>query len=386
MDLAANNDIEGFTQLIDHDPTSVDQVNDYFLSRTDVNRSIGVDQTTALHCAPSSGSSNVVDAVELLLAKGADPNMIDANGLQPVDMIFDSPKLLELQNALHKLLKPNDCPFTHLGEDARMPCPEFRNGTCRKGDLCEFAHGILECWLHPTQYRTRLCKYATSYDRELCFFAHKQEELRYVGSPSFLKPPLAPLGNRMLNWQQPNVPTLLSPGRNFQSNRLSDQSMFSPRNNMSNFNQSLLKAPYFQSSRVLESQWGSSSGEPSWADKEELDMSWVHRNNLSAFNQLQQQQNILSPFNMSLSLRESGSNSVGLWSEWGSSSGELDWAVNKEEPKLSFFLSPLEETPHVVEGAVYDDDGSSLKNELEQMGQSTFLGWTEPAGSWCGST
>ncbi|PWA63370.1 hypothetical protein CTI12_AA329520 [Artemisia annua] len=80
------------------------------------------------------------------------------------------------------------------------------------------------------------------------------------------------------------------------------------------------------------------------------------------------------------------SNSVGLWSEWGSSSGELDWAVNKEEPKLSFFLSPLEETPHVVEGAVYDDDGSSLKNELEQMGQSTFLGWTEPAGSWCGST
>lgn len=38
------------------------------------------------------------------------------------------------------------------------------------------------------------------------------------------------------------------------------------------------------------------------------------------------------------------------------SNGELDWAVNKEEPNFSFFQSPLKETPHVVEpveGVVY---------------------------------
>ncbi|GJV55962.1 zinc finger CCCH domain-containing protein 30 [Tanacetum coccineum] len=153
--------------------------------------------------AASTGSSNAVDAVKLLLAKGADPNMIDANGLRPVDyMIVDSPKLPELQKALHKLLKPND---VLLIKNARNYTNEFMilNG------------GLVK--------------------KELCLFAHKQEELRYVGSPSSLKPPLAPSGNRMLNWQQTSVPTLLSPGTKFQSSRLSDPYMsnFNPFQSMS---------------------------------------------------------------------------------------------------------------------------------------------------------
>ncbi|KAJ7964198.1 Zinc finger CCCH domain-containing protein [Quillaja saponaria] len=82
-----------------------------------------------------------------------------------------------------------ECPFVHPGENARrrdpqkyhyscVPCPEFRKGSCRQGDACEYAHGIFECWLHPAQYRTRLCKDETGCTRRVCFFAHKLEELR----------------------------------------------------------------------------------------------------------------------------------------------------------------------------------------------------------------
>ncbi|KAK1437040.1 hypothetical protein QVD17_02825 [Tagetes erecta] len=82
-----------------------------------------------------------------------------------------------------------ECPFVHPGENARrrdprkyhyscVPCPEFRKGSCRQGDNCEYAHGIFECWLHPAQYRTRLCKDEVGCNRKVCFFAHKPEELR----------------------------------------------------------------------------------------------------------------------------------------------------------------------------------------------------------------
>ncbi|CAI9106984.1 OLC1v1006241C1 [Oldenlandia corymbosa var. corymbosa] len=82
-----------------------------------------------------------------------------------------------------------ECPFVHPGENARrrdprkyhyscVPCPDFRRNTCQRGDACEYAHGIFECWLHPAQYRTRLCKDETNCTRRVCFFAHKVEELR----------------------------------------------------------------------------------------------------------------------------------------------------------------------------------------------------------------
>ncbi|XP_019459869.1 PREDICTED: zinc finger CCCH domain-containing protein 29-like [Lupinus angustifolius] len=61
-----------------------------------------------------------------------------------------------------------------------VPCPEFRKGACQKGDSCEYAHGVFESWLHPAQYRTRLCKDETGCNRKVCFFAHKPEELRPV--------------------------------------------------------------------------------------------------------------------------------------------------------------------------------------------------------------
>uniref|UniRef100_A0A803P4H6 C3H1-type domain-containing protein n=1 Tax=Cannabis sativa TaxID=3483 RepID=A0A803P4H6_CANSA len=170
-----------------------------------------------------------------------------------------------------------ECPFVHPGENARrrdprkfhyscVPCPEFRKGACRRGDLCEYAHGVFECWLHPAQYRTRLCKDGTSCNRRVCFFAHRTEELRplyvstgsgvpsprasasgpngpsvmdmaaalslFPGSPSSVSgmspspftQPMSPSANGMshssMAWPQPNVPTLHLPGSNLQSSRL----------------------------------------------------------------------------------------------------------------------------------------------------------------------
>nr|GMD00499.1 zinc finger CCCH domain-containing protein 29-like [Ipomoea batatas] len=95
-----------------------------------------------------------------------------------------------------------ECPFVHPGENARrrdpskytytcVPCPEFKKGTCAKGDGCEFAHGVFESWLHPAQYKTRLCKDETGCSRKVCFFAHKPEELRplYASTGSAIPSP-----------------------------------------------------------------------------------------------------------------------------------------------------------------------------------------------------
>ncbi|KAI3505808.1 hypothetical protein L1887_28093 [Cichorium endivia] len=84
-----------------------------------------------------------------------------------------------------------ECPYAHPGEKARRrdprkyhysgnPCPEFRKGTCQRGDTCEFAHGVFECWLHPSRYRTQPCKDGVQCRRRICFFAHTPDQLRVL--------------------------------------------------------------------------------------------------------------------------------------------------------------------------------------------------------------
>eukprot|EP00798_Chlamydomonas_sp_ICE-L_P020579 gene20579-27376_t len=65
-------------------------------------------------------------------------------------------------------------------------CPDYKQGFCVRGDACCYAHGIYECWLHPSKYRTQLCKDGTNCDRPVCFFAHSLGELR---SPSHIWEP-----------------------------------------------------------------------------------------------------------------------------------------------------------------------------------------------------
>ncbi|OWM86589.1 zinc finger CCCH domain-containing protein 20-like [Punica granatum] len=84
-----------------------------------------------------------------------------------------------------------ECPYAHPGEKARRrdprrfqysgtACPDFRKGVCKKGDSCEFAHGVFECWLHPDRYRTQPCKDGPNCRRRVCFFAHSPDQLRIL--------------------------------------------------------------------------------------------------------------------------------------------------------------------------------------------------------------
>ncbi|KAJ4959112.1 hypothetical protein NE237_026223 [Protea cynaroides] len=88
-----------------------------------------------------------------------------------------------------------ECPYAHPGEKARRrdprkfhysgsACPDFRKGNCTRGDSCEFAHGVFECWLHPARYRTQPCKDGTNCRRRVCFFAHSHEQLRVLPQQS----------------------------------------------------------------------------------------------------------------------------------------------------------------------------------------------------------
>ncbi|XP_015571785.1 zinc finger CCCH domain-containing protein 20 [Ricinus communis] len=88
-----------------------------------------------------------------------------------------------------------ECPYAHPGEKARRrdprkyhysgtACPDFRKGNCKKGDACEFAHGVFECWLHPARYRTQPCKDGPNCRRRVCFFAHTADQLRVLPQQS----------------------------------------------------------------------------------------------------------------------------------------------------------------------------------------------------------
>lgn len=73
-------------------------------------------------------------------------------------------------------------------------------GFCIRGDVCPYAHGVFECWLHPSRYRTQLCKDGANCHRPVCFFAHSLPELRaptytWVPGPADLARPALPISN-----------------------------------------------------------------------------------------------------------------------------------------------------------------------------------------------
>ena len=166
-----------------------------------------------LHRA-SSGSSSDGGALERLL--GAAPHVpsiphlplggpgssLDGSSV-PADWASDEFQMYEFKVRRCTKTRAHDwteCPFTHPGEKARRrdprvfaysgtACPDFRKGACRRGDACEWAHGVFECWLHPTRYRTHTCKDGPACTRRVCFFAHLPGELRAPSVPVILGPP-----------------------------------------------------------------------------------------------------------------------------------------------------------------------------------------------------
>ncbi|XP_074321282.1 zinc finger CCCH domain-containing protein 24-like [Silene latifolia] len=240
-----------------------------------------------------------------------------------------------------------ECPFVHPGENARrrdprkyhyscVPCPEFRKGACRRGDMCEYAHGVFECWLHPAQYRTRLCKDGPGCIRRVCFFAHLPEELRplYAStgsavpsprsvasaaavmdmaaalnmfpvspsgasamSPSPFTPPMSPSGNGSSGWQPQNIPSLHLPGSNIQANSLQASRLRSslnardfPVEDMSCFSQPQYNSPTARSRSLapsnLDELFSADMSSPRYSHK-----------SAAMMNHFQHQQSMLSPIN-----------------------------------------------------------------------------------------
>ncbi|KAI3815976.1 hypothetical protein L1987_15660 [Smallanthus sonchifolius] len=240
--------------------------------RTDINKTSGTDGISALHCAAAGGSLMSVEVVKLLIDAGADVSLTDANGNRPGDLIARGIKS-PVRKGLEMLLKGfvveeevatkkeyaidvplpdingelygsdefrmytfkvkpcsraythdwTECPFVHPGENARrrdlkkysyscVPCPEFRKGSCGNGDACEYAHGVFESWLHPAQYKTRLCKDEAGCARKVCFFAHKVDELRplYASTGSAIPSPKSGFSSSSMSPSQNSSPMALS--------------------------------------------------------------------------------------------------------------------------------------------------------------------------------
>ncbi|KAG0492701.1 hypothetical protein HPP92_006099 [Vanilla planifolia] len=134
LEHAANNDVEGFQLSVERDPSTIDEVGDWYgrkkvieqrtplmvaatygsidvlklilkLSSIDLNRHCGLDKTTALHCAASGGSVTAVETIKILLSAGADPNCVDVNGHRPSDVIVAPHKCSNLRATLEQLLE-----------------------------------------------------------------------------------------------------------------------------------------------------------------------------------------------------------------------------------------------------------------------------------------
>lgn len=52
-------------------------------------------------------------------------------------------------------------------------CPDYRKGSCKRGSGCPYAHGVFEVWLHPSRYRTQMCK-----DAALCTRQVRSSDIR----------------------------------------------------------------------------------------------------------------------------------------------------------------------------------------------------------------
>ncbi|KAL7168933.1 hypothetical protein ACSBR2_034043 [Camellia fascicularis] len=142
LELAADNDVEGFKQSILRIASAINEMRFWYgrqraskqmalenrtplmvaamygsvdvvklilsLSEADVNLSCGPDKSTALHCAASSGSVNTVDVVKMLLLAGADHSLTDTNGHRPIDVIVAPSKFPDLKDTLELLLRNDD--------------------------------------------------------------------------------------------------------------------------------------------------------------------------------------------------------------------------------------------------------------------------------------
>ncbi|KAL7582554.1 hypothetical protein Lser_V15G42188 [Lactuca serriola] len=271
-----------------------------------------------------------------------------------------------------------ECPFVHPGENARrrdprkyhyscVPCPEFRKGSCRQGDACEYAHGIFECWLHPAQYRTRLCKDEIGCNRKVCFFAHKPEELRplhpstgsavlsprslsfssdissispfSLSSPSIMIPPSSNSPVSTPIWSNQSSPTMKGVSSRFSratssrdldlESELIRADIYRQQQLIDNFSNPSFGSDYFEEieARInpLHQNMNYSSGLPS----SPLRMSSQIMNSRSAAFAKRSQSFIdRGTANRQLGVPTMAASKL---SDWGSPDGKLNWGIQKDE-------------------------------------------------------
>ncbi|KXZ44734.1 hypothetical protein GPECTOR_63g59 [Gonium pectorale] len=155
------------------------------------------------------------------LSQGCAPDMADADGsiYSTTDLTRPEYSTDDFRMFNFKVLRCSKrhahdwraCPFAHPTENARrrdprefkycaLACPDYKQGFCIRGDVCPYAHGVFECWLHPSRYRTQLCKDGANCHRPVCFFAHSLPELRaptytWVPGPADLTRPAMSLAS-----------------------------------------------------------------------------------------------------------------------------------------------------------------------------------------------
>ncbi|KAJ8438883.1 hypothetical protein Cgig2_007728 [Carnegiea gigantea] len=139
-----------------------------------------------------------------LLNPTCDPNsFVCGGGFEQHDFESDQFRMYSFKIKKCPLNRAHDwliCPYSHQGERARrrdplaipyvaVPCPNYkgRSGTCPRGDLCGYTHGVFEYWLHPAKYRTRYCNARGFCTRPVCFFAHSPQELRVPSVPRHVR-------------------------------------------------------------------------------------------------------------------------------------------------------------------------------------------------------
>ncbi|XP_048608569.1 zinc finger CCCH domain-containing protein 29-like isoform X2 [Brassica napus] len=243
-----------------------------------------------------------------------------------------------------------ECPFVHPGENARrrdprkypytcVPCPEFRKGSCPKGDSCEYAHGVFESWLHPAQYKTRLCKDETCCARKVCFFAHRRDELRAVNASTgsaVVSPPMSPsspMGNNGVTlsprngglWQN-RVNGLTPPPLQLNGSRL--KSSLSARDMDVEMELRLRRGAYDSPSSVMQLQSPSRNHYPSSPVRQPP----PHGFESSAAMAAAVMNARSSAFaRRSLSFKPAPVATSNVVSEWGSPNGKLEWGMQREE-------------------------------------------------------
>lgn len=267
-----------------------------------------------------------------------------------------------------------ECPFVHPGENARrrdprkyhyscVPCPEFRKGSCRQGDACEYAHGIFECWLHPAQYRTRLCKDEVGCNRKVCFFAHKPEELRplhpstgsavlsprslsfssdissispfSLSSPSIMIPPSSTSPASTPLWSNQSSPTMKIASSRFRATSSRDLDLESE----------LIRADLYRQQQLIDNLVNPNFGSD-YFDEIEARINPLHQNMNYSSNlpssPLRMSSQMMSARSAAFAKRSQSfidrgtvnrapTMATSKLSDWGSPDGKLNWGIQKDE-------------------------------------------------------